>query len=287
MRVRRLALACLLLTMWTGAARAGLFTDDDAQRKIAELQQQTAQLQQQMQSLEARLAKLENAQQGQGLVTLLSQVDALKGEMADLRGQLEVQSHDIQSNQKRQKDFYVDLDSRLRRLESAGTAATPSPVPPASGSPTPAPASGAAPAAGSPPQAAAQPAAPIDHAAETRDYAAALNTFKVGNYQAAIAAFDGFISKYPGSKLASSAQYWVGNSYFALRDYASAIAAQQKLINLYPTSQKVPDAMLNIASSQAEMGDTAAARKTLEDLVTKYPVSTSAELARHRLGSIK
>lgn len=282
MRVRRLALACLLLTMWTGAAHAGLFTDDDAQRKIAELQQQTAQLQQQIQSLEARLAKLENAQQGQGLVALLSQVDTLKGEIADLRGQLEVQSHDIQSNQKRQKDFYVDLDSRLRRLESAGTAAAPSPAPPASGAPD------AAPAAASPPQAAAaQPAAPIDHAAETRDYAAALDTFKIGNYQAAIAAFEGFIQKYPGSKLASSAQYWVGNSYFALRDYASAITAQQKLIKLYPTSQKVPDAMLNIASSQAEMGDTAAARKTLEDLVAKYPVSTSAELARRRLGSLK
>jgi tol-pal system protein YbgF len=262
--VRRFVLLLLLVVSATGAASAGLFTDDAAQGKIARLQQQVLQLQQQVQDIQGRLAKLENSQ-GKGLVDLLAQVESLQADVAKLRGRLEVQTHDIGANQKRQKDFYVDLDTRLRRLEKLGA--------------------GAAVAAPGP-VTAAQPA-PADPAEEARGYAAVLNMFKIGNYQAAIAGFQDFIKRYPGSKLAPSAQYWIGNSYFALRDFKTAIANQQKLISLYPSSRKVPDAMLNMASCQLEMGDTDAARKTLEQLVAKYPISSAAELAQKRLGRIK
>jgi tol-pal system protein YbgF len=271
------ALALIGLGLCAGASQAALFTDDEAHKKIAELQMKIV-------ALEDRLDKVEKAQQNQGLVDLLAQVEALKADMAKLRGQIEVQSHDIESTQKRQKDFYVDLDTRMRRLETGPATQQP---------PAPAPTNGrlAPGAAGKGATGASQPtpaaAAPVDPAAETRAYEAALNLFKVGNYQGAIAAFDSFVRTYPNSNFASSSQYWIGNSYFALHNFKSAITAQQKLISAYPTSQKVPDAMLNIASSQQEMGDTAGARKTLEDIVAKYPLSGAAELAQKRLGNIK
>ena len=269
--LRNYALLLALLLNGAGMAHAGLFTDDEAQQKIGTLQQQ-------VQTLEGRLAKLENLVQNQGMVDLLSQLDALKGDVAKLRGQIEVQTHEIEGTQKRQKDFYVDLDTRVRQLESAGSAAAPSVVaPPVSSAPSKKGAAVAAPV----------PVSSADPALELRAYESALGLFKVGNYQGAITGFQEFLKSYPSSNLASSAQYWIGNAYFALHDFKAAIAAQQKLVSQYPGSQKVPDAMLNIASSQQELGDVASARKSLEDLVARFPISPAAELAQKRLGNLK
>ena len=271
--MRRFALLLLLCVNSAGIAHAGLFTDDEAQKKIAELQQQNNALQQQVQTLEARLAKLEprvaeseSALKNLGIVELLSQIESLKGELAKLRGQDEVQAHDIETTQKRQKDLYVDLDTRLRGLEHASTAPVAASVPADTGTAA---------------------ANPVDSAAETKSYNAALDLFRLGNYQGAIAALQSFITNYPKGNLASSAQYWIGNAYFALRDFKAALAAQQKLLSLYPTSQKVPDAMLNMASSQLELNETATAHKTLEELIAKHPLSNAAELAKKRLGNTK
>lgn len=120
-------------------------------------------------------------------------------------------------------------------------------------------------------------------AAETRAYEAALNQFKLGNYALAVSAFQGFLVTYPESKLAPSAQYWIGNAFFAQRDYKQAIAAQQRVLSAWPEDGKAPDAMLNIASSQDAMGDRRGAQKTLEGLVARYPQSPAAASAKQRL----
>lgn len=270
--MRRFALLLLFCANSAGIAHAGLFSDDEAHKKIAELQQQNSALQQKVQALEAQLAKQEpritqseTALKNMGLVELLTQVEGLKAELAKLHGQDEVQAHDIETTQKRQKDLYVDLDTRLRGLEQANAPA----------------------AAAVPVDATAAAADPADAAAETKSYNAALDLFKLGNYQGAVAALQTFITSYPKGTLASSAQYWIGNAYFASRDFKAALAAQQKLLSLYPASPKVPDAMLNMASSHLELNDTASARKTLEELIAKHPLSNAAELAKKRLGNIK
>jgi tol-pal system protein YbgF len=258
--MRRLAIFLVLLAASPWCA-AGLFSDEEAHQKIADLQQQ-------LQTLNGRVADVEAATRSQGMVELLSQIEALKVDLGKLRGQLEVQAHDIETTQKRSRDLYVDLDARLRKLEG-----TPSASAPASPSGEPDAAASASP-----------PAAPAD---ENKDYDAALNLFKVGNYQGAIASFQNFLDAHANSSLAASAQYWIGNAHFNLRDYKNAIASQQKLISQYPASQKVPDALLNIASSQQGLGNAAAARKTLEELVAKYPLSNAADLAKKRLASQK
>lgn len=257
----RFALFLTLLLGWASLSSAGLFSDDEAHRKIAALQQQ-------IQGMEERIAQMESTARSQG-VGLLSQLDALKSELTALRGQIEVHGHDIETTQKRQRDLYVDLDSRVRKLEQAG-----GPVADASGQ-----ADSAKPA--SPDQA---PAAVAD---ESKAYDAALGLFKAGNYRGALDGFQGFVGAHPNSQLAASAYYWIGNSYFNLRDYKNAIASQQKLVSQYPDSPKVPDALLNIASSQQGLGDASAARKTLGGIVAKYPLSNAAELAKKRLASNK
>ena len=267
-------------------ARAALFDDDEARRRIEQTNLRLAQVQKQ---IEDRLAAIELQLKNQGLVELFGQVEQLKSEVARLRGQIEVLNNESEQTQKRQRDLYIDLDSRLRRLEGGPGANAP---PRGSGAPAPGPAAAAPPAPPVPARHAAPPsprrrsASPggRDAAAiEQRAYDVALDQFKAGNYPAAIASFNAFVKNYAKSPLAPSAYYWIGNSQFALKDYRAAIATQRQLIAAFPGNAKVPDALLNIATSQFELNDAAASRRTLEELIAKYPQSEAAIKARQRL----
>ena len=241
----------LLLGFWlaAGAASAGMFDDEEARKAVAALR---VQVEANQKTAEERLARIETVLQDRS-IDLARQIDELKQDLARMRGQIEVQAHLIETLDRRQKDLYVDLDARLRKLEASARAQEK--------------------------QAAAAP----DPAAEAKAYEAALNQFKLGNYQASVAAFQSFLATYPDSPQLSSGQYWIGNAYYALRDYKTAIAAQQKLLASWPDSTKAPDALLNIASSQAEMGEARTARETLQVLLKKYPGTPAADQAKQRL----
>lgn len=274
-----------LLLALCGTAQAAFFADDDARRGVAELKQQVAGLQGKLdeanaarQALEKRLADLDAAMKAQA-VDMLGQVDRLNAEISKLRGQLEINNHDIGLSQQRQRDLYTDLDARLRRLEGGATTAA-KPADTAAATPaatTPSAATAAAPAT--------QPA--VDAAAELKSYEAALDLSKAGKHKDAIDAFEKFLDAYPSSKYAASAQYWVGYSHFSQKNYKAAIASQQKLIKLYPDNHKVPDAMYNIANSQIQLSDIDGAKQTLRSLVDKYPLSDTAPLAKKRLSVLE
>lgn len=278
----------LLFLIGCSPSYAGLFQDEEARRQIAAQQTSIGNLRNQVQMLEARIVKMEEALNNQPLLELNNQIEALRLELNKLQGQIEVLANENELTQKRQKDFYVDLDSRLRRIEqsaesaasgasSASSATLPDETPE---SDVVAPASAAAVVS---PAASAGPA----ETAENRDYEAAYNLFKLGKYQDAISQFKKFLKTYPESSFVPSAHYWIGNSYYALRDFQNAISTQEKLIHAYPDSSKAPDAMLNIASSQQEMNKKTAAKKTLENLIAKYPGSDAAEKAKRRLANRK
>jgi tol-pal system protein YbgF len=265
---------CVATLLATAPAHAGVFDDDEARHRIDLLKNR-------VDSLEQRLGTLESTVKSQGLVDMLHDVEEIKADVAKLRGQYEVLTYELDQAQKRQRDLYLDLDGRLRKLEGTAGAAAPgasaAPAGTDTGTAGPAgPAGGTAPAARPPPVAA-------DIATEQRTYDAALDQFKSGNFAAAVSGFQAFVRAYPRSALAPSAIYWTGNAQYALKDFRAAIATQRQLLATYPDSQKVPDAMLNIASCQVELGDAGGARRTLEDLVAKYPTSEAAGKARQRL----
>ncbi len=282
---------CLLLLIGSSTAYAGLFGDDKARGQIEALRQQVAEL-------EARIVQMEATLKGQALLELYSQVETMGMELGRLRGQIEVLSNDNASLQKRQRDFYIDLDNRLRQIEQPGAPSSTYTDPAAD---TPESSSGAAAPAGeiiaapyaeeSPDNStAAETVAAIPGqnlqpagATEKQFYDAAYRQFTSGDYAGAMSQFQAFLEHHPQSNLSPSAAYWVGNAHYALRDFQQAIAAQRSLISRYPDSAKVPDALLNIASSQTELADRSAARKTLEELIAKYPSSAAAEKAKQRL----
>lgn len=253
-----------------------------------ELNKQMQAMQQQVDALDVRLGKLETAmQQNQQLLGLLGEVETLKAEIAKLRGQAEVQMHQVDTLGKRQNDLYADLDQRIADLAKAGQSApVVDPAPSADGAPAVDPASAVD---GAPPVASVAADGPqqADPQTESSSYEAALKQFREANYAGAIAGFTGFLKVYPASTLASNAQYWIGYSYYALKDYKTALAHQQKLVAAYPASAKVPDALLNIATNQLALDNLDGARKTLEGLVAQYPGTPAATLAARRLATLK
>jgi len=238
---------CVAALLGATGAHAGLFDDDEARRQLADLRTEATANQK---ALDERLTRLESALKDRA-VDLSLLIDELKQDMTRLRGQIEVLVNQAETMERRQKELYVDLDTRQRRLEQAFQ------------------------------EKVAQPER--DAQREKEAYEAALNQFKVGNYQASIAALQTFVASYPNSQLVPSAQYWVGNAYYAARDYKVAIATQQKLVASWPDSPKAPDALLNIASAQAELGDQKSTRETLRQLIQKYPTSPAAAQAKQRL----
>jgi tol-pal system protein YbgF len=264
---------CAVVQVGYAPAHAGVFDDDEARKRIAATNERIDRLQK---DLDERVATLERQLKSGALVDLANSVEGLKSDVARIRGQIEVLTYELDQSQKRQRDLYVDLDARLRKLEGAPGPGTPDAA--AAGA---APASDAT-AAGS----AANPAggSAASTAAEQKSYDTALDQFKRGDYPGAIAGFAAFVKAYPKSALAPSAQYWIGNAHFARKDYKAAIAAQRQLLQAWPDSAKIPDALLNIATAQSELGDNAAARRTLEELIGKFPKSDAAAKAKQRLG---
>lgn len=281
------ALCALALAAQLAAApaQAAFFEDDEARQRVEQLRGRIDRLEG---SVQERLRSLEDTVKGQGLVDLLRDVEQIKSDLAKLRGQYEVLAYELEQAQKRQRDLYLDLDGRLRKLESGAAPAAGAPTAPDTGQLPGAPAGlGAAPPpGGAPPPATRGTLTPgPDMTAEQRAYDTALDQFKSGNYAAAVTSFQAFARANPKSPLAPSALYWAGNAQFALRDYRAAITTQRQMITAYPDSQKVPDALLNIASCYSELRDNAGARRTLEEIVAKYPSSEAAGKARTRLSA--
>ena len=246
--MRRLTLVCLLAALGASQAHAGLFDDEEARRQIADIKART----------EARFD-----QQAKANLELANQNQRLAEEVAQLRGLLETLMHKQEVADKRTQDFYLDLDTRLRKFESSVKA------------------DAANPAVAGEEAVAAKPAA--DPAKEGLEYEAALNQFKAAKYKEAAAGFAAFVQKFPDSQLAPNAQYWLGNAWYAQRDCKKSIEAQSLVTTRYPDSPKAADAWLAIATCQQELGNPTGVKRSLETVIAKYPNSPAAESAQQRL----
>ena len=297
--MKKLILASLLIVTAGLAAQghAALFDDKEARKKILELeattttQHQAAQadlatLKKTQQVIEQRLAEIEAITKGQGLLDMQNQIEGLKQEVAKLKGELELASHNVNLTQQRQKDLYGDADARLRKLEQGQPGANAS----ANHNSVPAvevpPASVAAPVV---PVAAAPVASTPEPAKNSQEYQLlelAHGLAKEAKYKDAFNAYDKFLKDYPNSAYAPDAMYGLGYAQFALKNYKSAMATQQKLLDAHPDSPRAADALFNIANSQFQLGMVPAAKKTLRDLLAKYPNSEVIPAAQKRLKAL-
>jgi tol-pal system protein YbgF len=239
----------LALLLPGASAWAGVFDDEEARRQIKDLRTELTQ------TVDALRQRVDGVSKNQ--LDFANQIETLRSDVARLTGQIEVLTNSLEAAHKRQQDFYVDLDNRLRKLEAAGTAS---------------------------PQ---EPAVPkADPQAEMRDYEAALGQFRAGKFKEAQAAFERFIATYPKATLLPNATYWLGASLHQQKQFAQAAEIYGKVPATWPNDPKAPDALLARANAQVEAKDVKGAIQTLQTLVEKYPTSPAVETARARLKTL-
>jgi tol-pal system protein YbgF len=222
--------------------------------------------------LDQRVGSIERVVRNESLLQIATEIDILRDEVRELRGQAEALQHESESAATRQRDQYLDLDQRLQSLErrTRGGDPLPAPVPEAR--------SGAAPAPG---------ALPSPGADDRANYQASLELLRQGRYPQAEAGFRQFLADFPGSDLADNAQYWLAETHYVNREFEAAYEAFRKVLDDYPNSRKVPDALLKVGFSQYELQRYSDARASLENVVQQYPDTTAARLASQRLDRMR
>jgi tol-pal system protein YbgF len=270
-------------------------------------------------SLADRVARLEQQQSGgdqaQANIQLLNQISELQAEIASLRGMVEQQAFEIEALSKRNRDQYLDLDSRIGRIEG-GVSASPSSAPSGDtgtasaaavdeialgGSSAPATTEfeepevrapveglvGTAALGGSDTAPAAIESVRGNPEDERRSYDAAFDELKEGRYAEAARRFNSFLQMYPDGDYAPNAQYWLGESYYVTQNYEIALEAFQTLLRRFPNSTKAPDGLLKLGYCQYELRQWNEAEATLNRVMQQYPDTTVARLAQGRLRAMR
>jgi len=91
------------------------------------------------------------------------------------------------------------------------------------------------------------------------------------DYSLAEQAFRDFLRKYPSDRMASEAQFWLGESLFQSKNYQPAAEAFVTMTKKYPTSAKQPDTLLRLGESLAALKQKDLACVTLAEVAKKYP----------------
>lgn len=242
--------ACLLAFN----ANAALFDDDEARRAILDLRQKI-EASQQRSTDELRRVSDDNAQLRRSMLDLSNQIDALRNEMAILRGQNEQLTRGVSDMQRSQKDLTQGVDERLRKFEPAKVTVDGKEF--------------------------------VAELAEKQQFEAALAILRTGDFAAAQTGFGAFTKRYPQSGYKSSALFWLGNAQYALRDYREAVVNFRALVATEPDHLRAPEALLSMANCQVELKDVKSARQTLGNLVKAYPQSEAATVAKDRLTKLK
>jgi tol-pal system protein YbgF len=251
-------LICLCIA--SGPAMAGLFSDDDARKQVKQLEERIVKLEQALATTEA-----DKEQYIRSTLDLQIQMESLNTELRKLRGQNEEFAHNLQDAEKRQKDFYIDLDTRLRHMEAGETSAN----------------------ANVPDRATGNKSGSADPVSENRAFEAAYNFYKAENYPNAATAFRDFLKNYPQSAREANVLYWMGNAYFLQKDCRNSMGSYQALIAKYQDHPRVQEAMLNVADCQVSLNNKTAAKKILKQLISQFPGSDASEKAKKRLAAIK
>ena len=297
MKFRRLAASLCLLGLLVPTAQAALFEDEEARRAILDLRQRLEnQRQTQLQSTDQTLQKsLDQSQKQieilrkqveleinqskqdnrQAALQLQAQIEALKQDIANLRGEREQLLREITLLQRAQKDINVEIEERFQKIydQFAKKEAL-------SAQKEEAPKS-------------AKVNVQVDgfeflaEPDEKRDFEAAFVLFRKGDFAAAAKEFAQFVKVYSASGYKPSALYWLGSAKFARRDFNEAIAHLKGLVNDFPNHARAPEAMLTVGNAQLEIKQAKEARKTFNELLKLYPTTEAAAAAKDRLAQIK
>ncbi len=307
-------LVSLALVVWSVAAQAAIFADNEAREEIIKLRPQVENLRRSLatisedlkrseearrslealqarqleaeQTLQRTLAKSadDQAQLRRGMLELANQLEALRREFAQLRGENEQLVHfvagvqrGLQDMKRGQSDLQMGIDGMRTNLSEMQRSVK---------------------EVSSGVDERIRRIEPLKVSVDGREFEAlpaevaafdaALGIMRRGEYPAARAAFEQFQARYPTSGYRSSVLFWLGNAQYATQDHKDALASFRRMIQIAPDHQRAAEAMLAIANCQLELKEPRpAVRRSLEDLVKAFPNSEAAAAAKDRLSKLK
>ncbi|WP_027966893.1 tol-pal system protein YbgF [Halomonas halocynthiae] len=196
-----------------------------------------------------------------GSLALFNATQSNQETIRELRGQIEKLTHELGKLRQQSQQQYMDLDSRLAMLEQGNSA----------------PAASTA----SQPDSENEQASPSTSSSDAKAaYTAAFSNVQNRKFDAAISAFESFVSDYPDDELVANGYYWLGELYSAKSESDKASDSFQRVINDYPQSGKVPDAIYKLALLKAREGDLKASESLFNQVRNDYPDSSAAGLAK-------
>ncbi|MBW1988129.1 MAG: tol-pal system protein YbgF [Deltaproteobacteria bacterium] len=118
-------------------------------------------------------------------------------------------------------------------------------------------------------------------------YQKAKTTLDNGETARARKLFLEFLKKFPASRNADNARFWIGETYYQEKWYEKSILEYQKVIEDFPKGNKVPAALLKQGMAFAQLEDPGNAKLMWEELVRRFPGSTEAGIARKKLDALE
>lgn len=220
-------------------------------------------------------------------MNLPQQISDLQNQIQQLRGQLQVQSHDLQLLNNQQRSFYQDVDQRIQQLKilvnsngSDGSSSTTNTAPA-----TPAPATTKTTSMLSKPLANDTASADFN-LKDAKTYQTAFSHILKKQFAKAQSGFDQYLRVYPNGRYAANAHYWLGEIYLRQGDSKKAQAEFNTVIKDYASSNKVADSRLKIAMIHMSQGQAKRAQQEYKAIKQQYPGTTAAQLASIQLQQI-
>ncbi len=231
-------------------------------------------------SVEARLQLLERRMQA--LTDILMRLDRIQQEIQQLRGEVELQGHELALLKKRQRDLYGDIDRRMMQLtarQPSGAAPTSSYLAP------PAPEVAPAPSPGQPTGAASQP---VEQGVPVKELSAPPSTAAasvVSSTAVEGVAPENTAASIPGSDVASPAvpaadpaleqpMYKQAFDLLRQRRYDEAKQAFRTFLSRYPNGRLAANAQYWVGEASYVTRDFATALDEFTKVVQHYPAST-------------
>ena len=231
------------------------------------------------------------------------EINALKNEVRDLRGQVEEQGYQLEQIITRQRELYRDIDARLNSgtvpdNTNSGSTSLSSPsvsqpqvvdqqplntLPDSSTNTTGQDAVTQGAADQTPGSATPLPAAGDDGRVE---YSKIFPLVRSRRFDEAVTSYQQFIESYPNSPYVADSRYWLAQIYVVQNRVEEAEQEYLTVAEQYPQQEKASLAWLKLGNLYEKQGQTDKAQNAYNRVVTLYPDSSAAQMASTALQSL-
>lgn len=189
---------------------------------------------------------------------LLGKLDALRQEVQDLRGKVEMQAYQIKrlkNKPSHENKMHKAIAMSLSTPSKSKTSTKPR----------------------------RKSNDPMD---EQLSYVGAFELVKNKQFDKAIPAMKQFLTEYPKGPYAANAHYWLGELFLLKHRYSDAMDEFNTIVDNFADSSKVAAAKLKLGITYAKLGDTFNAKQQFISVTEQFPDTSAARLAKARLANI-